>query len=276
VNAVPPVLGPEPHADDLVTDGGASTVLRFVAPVAGLILLFGGWEAYVRLGDVSPLTLPAPSRVIDHVAGDPGFYLENGWVTLREAGAGFVLALGTALLVATAMAHSRFVERATVPVVVLIQSTPVAVLAPVFLLWFGFSPTPKVLVAALFAVVPFVTNIHTGLRSIDHDTLEVLRSVDASRSEILWHLRLPHALPSLFAAARICVSLALVGAVIGELYGGSTHGLGYQARVAQSRSLVDQLCGSVLSLAFVGIVLTLAVMALERRVLRWHSSQTGQ
>ena len=172
------------------------------------------------------------------------------------------------------MAHSRFVERATMPIIVLVQSTPVAVLAPVFLLWFGFSPTPKILVAALFAFIPFVANALTGLRSVDRDTLEVMRSVDASRREILWNLRLPHALPGLFSAARICVSLALVGAVIGELYGGSTQGLGYQARIAQSRSLVDQLWGSVLSLALIGIVLTLGVMALERRTLRWHTSQT--
>lgn len=275
MTALPPSLGVDTHLDDIDDDPGSSLLLRFVAPLTGLALLFGGWELYVRLGDVSPLTLPAPSRVIDHIFDDPGFYVSNGWVTLREAGAGFVLALVFALVTATAMAHSRFVERATMPVIVLIQSTPVAVLAPVFLLWFGFSPTPKVLVAALFALVPFVANAHTGLRSVDHDTLEVLRSVDASRREILWHLRLPHALPALFAAARICVGLALVGAVIGELYGGSTRGLGYQARVAQARSLVDQLWGSVLSLAFVGIVLTLAVMALERRVLRWHASQRG-
>lgn len=249
-------------------------LLRYVAPLAGLVVLFGGWEAYVRLAGVSPLTLPAPSRIIAHLLSDPGFYLANGWITLTEALVGFVLALAVALVVAAAMAHSRFVERATMPVIVLVQSTPVAVLAPVFLLWFGFSPVPKVLVAALFAFVPFVANALTGMRSVDHDTLEVMRSVDASRREVLWHLRLPHALPALFSAGRICVGLALVGAVIGELYGGSTQGLGYQARIAQSRSLVDQLWGSVLSLAIMGIVLTLAVMALERRALRWHTSQT--
>lgn len=251
-----------------------SRLLHHVAPFAGLALLFGGWEAYVRLADVSPLTLPRPSRVIRHLAAEPTFYLRNGWVTVSEAVIGFLLALAVALVVAAVMAHWRFAERATMPIIVLIQSTPVAVLAPVFLLWFGFSPAPKILVAALFAFVPFVANALTGLRSINSDTLEVMRSVDASRWEVLWHLRLPYALPSLFAAARICVGLALVGAVIGELYGGSIEGLGYQARIAQSRSLVDQLWGSVLALAVVGIVLTLLVMALERRVLKWHPSQT--
>jgi NitT/TauT family transport system permease protein len=273
VTSLPPSLGVDTHLDDVDDDHSPSALLRYVAPFTGLIALFGGWELYVRIFDVSLLTLPPPSRVIRHIADDPGFYVSNGWVTLKEAIAGFFIALAWALLVATAMAHSRFVERATVPVVVLIQSTPVPVLSPVFLVWFGFSATPKVLVATLFALVPFLANAHTGLRSVDHDTLEVLRSVDASRREILWRLRLPHALPGLFAAARICVSLALTGAVIGELYGGSTHGLGYQTRTAQARSLVDQLWGSVLLLAFMGIILTLAVMALERRVLRWHVSQ---
>ncbi len=265
-----PSTGDRPRS---TSSGVGRSLLGRLAPAAGLLALFGGWELYVRLAGVSPLTLPAPSRVVRHMVGDPGFYLSHGWVTVSEAAVGFVLALVVALVLATAMAHSRFVERATVPVIVLVQSTPVAVLAPVFLLWFGFSPTPKILVAALFAFVPFVANALTGLRSVDPHTLEVLQSVHASRREILWHLRLPHALPGLFAAARICVSLALVGAVIGELYGGSTRGLGYQARIAQSRSLVDQLWGSVLALALIGILATLLVMAAERRFLRWHASQ---
>lgn len=253
----------------------SSLALRYLAPVLGLAVLFGGWELYVRLADLSPITLPPPSRIIRHLAAEPTFYIRNGWITLSEALLGFFIALLVALVVAAMMAHWRFAERATMPVIVLIQSTPVAVLAPVFLLWFGFSPTPKVLVAALFAFVPFVANALTGFRSVDSDTLEVLRSVDASSWEILWRLRMRYAMPALFAAARICVGLALVGAVIGELYGGSTEGLGYQARTAQARSLVDQLWGSVLSLALVGIVLTLLVMMLERRLLRWHISQTS-
>jgi len=251
-----------------------TALTRYAAPVSGLVAIFGGCELYVRVGDVSPLMLPAPSRIVIHLISNVGFYARNGWVTFAEAMAGFVLALAIALAAATAMAHSRFVERASIPVIVLIQSTPVAVLAPVFLLWFGFSPTPKVLVAMLFAFAPFVSNALTGLRTVDQDTLDVMHSVNASQWEVLRYLRFPNALPGLFSAGRIAVSLALVGAIIGELYGGSTAGLGYQVRIAQSRNFVDELWGSILALAFMGIVLTLAVMSLERRVLRWHSSQT--
>ncbi len=248
--------------------------LLFVAPVLGLALLFVGWEVWVRVADLRPLTLPRPTRIIDHVWDHPGFYWRHARVTLVEAAWGFVAAFVAGCVVAAFMAHSRLAERATMPVIVLVQSTPVAALAPVFLIWFGFSATPKILIAALFAFIPFVANALTGFRAVDAHTYELLRSVDASRREIFWRLRFPHALPYLFSAARICVGLALVGAVIGELYGGSVEGLGYQVRSAQARSLVDQLWGSIYVLAFMGVAAVLVVTAVERWLLRWHTSQS--
>jgi NitT/TauT family transport system permease protein len=247
--------------------------LLAIAPFTGLTVFFVGWELYVRIADIRPLTLPVPSGVMRHVAENPGFYWKHGLVTVQEAFWGFWLAFVVAVVVASAMAHSRFMERATMPAIVLVQSTPVVVLVPVFVLWFGFSPWPKILTAALFAWIPFVANALTGLRAIDVETYELLRSVDASRWEIYWRLRVPHALPYLFSAGRICVGLALVGAVIGEFFL-SKEGLGNAARVAQSRLLVDQLWGSVFVLAFIGIVFVLLLAMLERRLLRWHSSQS--
>ncbi len=246
--------------------------LLFIAPFAGLTAFFVGWEVYVQVRDLRPLTLPLPSDVLRHIVENPDFYWRNGLVTLQEAFWGFWIAFFAAVFVATWMAHSRFVERATMPVIVLLQSTPVAVLVPIFLLWFGFSPWPKILAAMLFAWVPFVANALTGLRAIDEDTHELLRSVNASRWEIYWRLRFPHSLPYLFAAGRICIGLALVGAVVGEFFN-SKEGLGNAARVAQSRLLVEQLWGSVFVLAFIGVALVLLLIALEKRVLRWHASQ---
>lgn len=243
-----------------------------VAPFAGLTVLYIGWELYVRIAGLRPLTLPKPSAVLVHIAENPEFYWRNGLVTGQEALWGLILAFVAAMVTATAMAHSRFMERATLPVIVLMQSTPVAVLVPVFLLWFGFSAWPKILTAALFAWIPFVANALTGLRAVDPETFELLRSVNASRWEIFWKLRIPHSLPYLFSAGRICIGLALVGAVVGEFFN-SREGLGNAARVAQSRLLVEQLWGSVFVLAFMGVVAVLVLGAVERRVLRWHSSQ---
>ncbi len=247
--------------------------LMAIAPFTGITIFFLSWELYVRISGVRPLTLPLPSDVLRHVIENPEFYWRNGLVTFQEAFWGFWLAFIAAMVVATVMAHSRFMERATMPVIVLIQSTPIAVLVPVFLLWFGFSPWPKILTAALFAWIPFVANALTGLRSIDAETHELLRSVNASRWEVYWRLRIPHSLPYLFSAARICIGLALVGAVVGEFFN-SQEGLGNAARVAQSRLLVDQLWGSVFVLAFIGVASVIVLTAAERRLLRWHSSQS--
>lgn len=244
-----------------------------IAPFTGITLFFVGWELYVRASGIRPLTLPLPSDVLRHVLDDPGFYWRNGLVTLQEAFWGFWLAFAAAMIVATVMAHSRFMERATMPVIVLVQSTPIAVLVPVFLLWFGFSPWPKILTAALFAWIPFVANALTGLRAIEPETHELLRSVNASRWEIYWRLRIPQSMPYLFSAGRICIGLALVGAVVGEFFN-SKDGLGHAARVAQSRLLINQLWGSVFVLAFIGVASVLLLTAVERRVLKWHSSQS--
>ncbi len=244
-----------------------------VAPAVGLVLIFGLWELYVQATGVRPITLPPPSRILRHVVEEPGFYWEHSWITMQEAALGFWLGFAAALTVATFMAHSRFVERSTIPVIVLLQSTPVAVLAPVFLIWFGFNIWPKVLVAAVFCFIPFVMNAFTGLRAIDEGAYELMRSVSSSRWEIFWKLRLPHSMPYLFSSARICLGLALVGAVIGEMFAGSTGGLGNTARVGQTRLLVDQLWGSIFVLALIGVLANLFLAAAEARVLRWHSSQ---
>lgn len=244
-----------------------------VAPIVGIVVVFGIWEFYVRVFDISPLTLPTPSSILVHLVDEPGFYWRHAQVTLLEATWGYGLALGASLIVATLMAHSRFVERASMPVIVLLQSTPVAVLAPVFLIWFGFGHWPKVLVATVFCYIPFTINEFTGLRSVDPNAYELLRSVSASRAEIFWKLRFPQSLPYLFSAGRLCVGLALVGAVIGEMFGGSTEGLGNTARVGQVRLLIDQLWGSIFVLALIGVLGNLLLAAVETRVLRWHSSQ---
>ena len=242
------------------------------APAIGLVLIFGVWELYVRIWNVRRLTLPTPSSILLHVIESPGFYWQQSRITLREAAIGLGIGFTAAMIVATLMAHSRFIERATMPVIVLLQAMPVAVLAPVFLIWFGFNVWPKVLVAALFTFIPFAFNAFTGLRSVDPNVLELMRSVSASRRSIFVKLRLPHSLPFLFSAGRICIGLALVGAVVGEMFAGSTAGLGY-TRASPRRLLIDQLWGSIFVLAFIGVTFNLILSAIESRVLRWQNTQ---
>jgi NitT/TauT family transport system permease protein len=244
--------------------------VRLAAPVSAIVVLLLLWELTTRAFDIRAIALPRPTDVFAAIADNPSFFLSNTWVTLAEAGLGLVIGFLAAGAAASLMAHSRVVERLSWPAIIVLQSTPIVVLAPLLLIWFGFGLIPKALIVALFVFVPFTTNMLTGLRSVTQDLLNVASSVDASRLQVYRSLRIPHALADTFAAARICVSLALVGAVISEFYGGSTSGLGYQFRRALSRIDPEVAWGCIVILASIGIVGTFAVLALESRVLHWH------
>jgi NitT/TauT family transport system permease protein len=250
---------------------GAAT---WLAPILGLVAFFGIWELLVRVNDTPGFLLEAPSRIVADMADDPMFYVSNGLVTIREALIGFLLALGVGLAVGTVMALSRFMENMVKPVAILVQVTPVIAVAPAIVVWLGGGFRSIIVITFLVCVVPFLFAAVTGLRSVDPATLELLRSVDASRREIFWKLRLPHSLPHLFAAAKVAVGLSLVGATLGEYFALVSEGLGVAIKKAQSFNEYLQLWGSIYSLALIGLLGVLVVDVLERVLLRWHSSQT--
>jgi NitT/TauT family transport system permease protein len=245
----------------------------WLAPVVGVVVFLGLWELLVWAFGIERFVLPGPWSIVQHLAGDPGFYVRNARTTLWEAFLGFVLAFVAAMAAAMVMARSRFVERAVLPLAVLIQVTPIIAYAPAVVIWLGFGLKPILVLTSLVCFVPFLFNGVAGLRSVDPLLVELARSVDASEREVLLRLRLPSSLPFLFSAARINVGLALIGAVLGEFFAGSTGGLGYAVKVAQSRNLIDQLWGSIFALAILGSLATLLITALEGVVLRWHPSQ---
>lgn len=241
-----------------------------IAPVVTVVVLVTVWELYTRLFHVRAIALPRPGRVLRALSDHPRFFIDNTWVTVSEAALGLALGFLAAAVVASLMAHSPVIERLSWPGIIVLQSTPIVVLAPILLTWFGFGILPRALIVALFVFVPFATNMLTGLRSVSTDILNLAASVDASRFDVFRYIRIPFALADTFAAARICVSLALVGAVISEFYAGATAGLGYEFRRALSRIDPDIAWGCIVILATIGILGTFAVLAIERRVLHWH------
>lgn len=249
-----------------------ASVLVMVAPALGVLGFLGAWQLFVVVFDVRKFILPTPWDILGEIKADPGFYVRNARTTLWEAFLGFLIAAVVGTTVAAAMAHSRFIERAVMPLAVLIQVTPIIAYAPVVAIWLDIGQRTILTITSLVCFVPFLINGVAGLRSVDTNLLELAHSVDARRREIFFRLRLPSALPYLFAAARIAVGLALIGAVIGEFFG-SRRGLGNAIAFAQGRTLSLQLWACVYVLALIGGVATLLLVALERRVLHWHSSQ---
>jgi NitT/TauT family transport system permease protein len=245
-------------------------VLRRIAPPLLAFFVFAGvWQAFVDLRRISPLVLPAPIDIARNLVENWSFYVDDALVTLREAAIGFTIAIVLSLTVAMVMTNSRLVHHALNPLQTALRSMPVVALGPALVLWLGFGDAPKIIIAAIITFPPFLVNALTGLGRVDADALEVLRSVGARKREVFLHLRVPHALPYLFSAAKVCVSLALVGAVVGE-WAGSSEGLGYRIVRAQSDLETTTVWGATVALALLGIALTLIVSLVERRVLRNH------
>ncbi len=248
------------------------TGLAYVVPPALILLVCAlVWEVWTRSSDVPEYILPAPSTVLARLLSDPGLFAREGAVTLGEALLGFVVGAAVALIGATLMAHSRAVERGLYPLAILVKVTPVVAIAPLLVIWFGFGPTPKVVIAALITFFPVLVNGVTGFRSVDRGAADFLRSLRASRREVFLKLRVPSALPYLFAAFRVSIPLAVIGAVVGEWFS-ADRGLGSMIIVAHSNLDMPTLFAAILVLSIIGIGLTAIVAAVERKVLFWHES----
>ena len=251
-----------------------STLADLLPPAAALLTAAGAWEAWVRLRDVPDYLVPAPSAVVVRMAQDPTFFASEGLVTLQGALAGFGLGSTVAIALAVIMAHSRVLERSIFPLAILVKVTPIIAIAPLLAIWFGFGLMPKVFIAALIVFFPVMVNGLLGFRSVNPAALELLHSLAASRLEVFLKLRLPSALPSLFAAFKVSIPLSVIGAVVAEWFSGE-RGLGRVIQVANNNLDLDTAFGAVFSLAILGIGLYLLTATLERRLLFWHESTTG-
>lgn len=252
------------------------TSLRFrsavLPPLCAFAVIAGVWEALVRLFSVQRLVLPPPSAIARAVAESPSAWFHDALVTGQEAALGLALALFVALATAVAATYARPIERAVLPVITVLQLIPVVALGPALVIGLGFGMRPRVIVAALITFAPLTINAIIGLQAIDRDSLEVLRSVNASHREIFLKLRLPHALPYLAAAIRVSIGLSLIGAMVAE-WQGSAEGLGYTFVRAQRALATERMWAAVFVLALMGVAGTVVVSFIERRLLRWHPAR---
>jgi ABC-type nitrate/sulfonate/bicarbonate transport system permease component len=239
--------------------------------IVSFTLILLAWEWWVRAARVPTYLMPRPTQVWDRALAMGPELAGAAAVTLAEALAGFAIGTLVAIGLGSAMAYSRLAERVLYPIALLIKVTPIVAVAPLFIIWLGFGPAPKVLIAALITFFPTLVNALAGLRAVNPGALDVLRSVAARPWETYWHLRFPSALPYLIAAARVSVPLSLIGAVVGEWWGAS-DGLGRIIFLANSNIDMPTLFAAVFVLAGLGVLLTWVIGLLERRLLAWHES----
>lgn len=220
-----------------------------------------------------PYLLPPLSDIGSSLTTQFGYYFDNALVTLGEAVAGLAMGFVAAFVLAVLTSELPLVRRAVMPIAVVLNVTPLVAIAPALVVAFGFGPLPKLVIAGLICFFPILINTAAGLRSVSQQVLQVYQTMDAGRFELLWHVRIPNALPYVFAALRIVFPLSIVGAVVAEMSAsGSSGGLGTAISVASSMNQLPVVYASILVLAVMGVLLLLVVTLVERRVLHWHDS----
>jgi len=252
----------------------ATRITRILGQVGIFALFFILWEALVDVLKIKPVILPAPSAIFLTIGKHWPYLLQNTWPTAYAIAIGFSLAVVFGVVIAIGIVYSRWVSELTYPFLVTAQVVPKIALAPLFLIWFGFGLTPKVVIAALIAFFPIVINTVRGLSSVEPELIQYMRSIGASWREIFLKISLPWALPYVFASFKISIGLAVVGVVVGEFVA-SDNGLGYVISYSNISLDTEVMFAGIFVLSALGILFFLAIVLLESLVLSWQTEIEG-
>ena len=247
-----------------------------VPPVAIGIVVLAAWETLVRLKGIPPYILPGPLLIATTLGKDWQTLYPSLLVTLAVTGAALLVATVAGAAIAILFAQSRWIERSFFPYAVVLQVTPIVAIAPLIIIWVKNIQVALLICAWIVAFFPVVSNTTLGLNSTDHHLLELFELYGASRRQVLWHLRLPSALPYFLAGLRISGGLALIGAVVAEFVagtGGARSGLAYRILEASYTLQIPRMFAALLLISLTGVLIFLALSALSYFILRrWHES----
>jgi NitT/TauT family transport system permease protein len=252
----------------------AITALNALAVFAGLVL---AWQIVLWIFRVPPFMLPSPWAVAVAVRTRLSDLVNAFAITAGEATGGLAASIVVGVVVALIFAQSRSVRKMFYPYTILLQTVPIIAIAPLILNWAGAGTPAVTLIAFIISLAPVIANTTKGLISVDENLVHLFLMHQASRAQILFKLRLRHAVPDLFVGVRIASGIAVIGAITGELYAGSSRvgqgGIGYSILYAYSQLQTDYLFALVLAATVLGFSFFFAVMFLEWYFLhRWHES----
>jgi len=226
------------------------------------------WEALVGLFNVPTYLIPPPSLVIKDLIGFPGWFIIQTAYTTFVTICGFLVATIFGVSFAVVLVESPLLDRLLFPLFVALNSVPKVAIAPLCIIWFGTGAFTNVVIAFMIAVFAVVIDASLGMRSVSQDVLDIATALRGSRWKVLTRIRLYAALPSIFAGMKVAMSLALVGAIVGEFVS-SQVGLGNVILVAQGQFDTPRVFAALFLLAIVGVVLIGSLDLLERRAMPW-------
>lgn len=240
--------------------------------VVVVVAILVAWEIGVVLSGVSPIVLPAPSRIARALWEFRDDALRHSLTTLTEAVVGFAVAVALAVGAAVAMDRVETVRRALYPILVSSQTIPIVAIAPLLVIWLGFGLLPKILIIVLVTFFPIVVSLLDAFAATPVDATDLLETMGANRRQAFRLLRWPAALPALFTGLRISVPYAIIGAVFGE-YVGAVDGLGIWMQVSQNAFRTDLVFGAILIVTVLSVLCFVLVGVAERLLIPWHRAR---
>jgi ABC-type nitrate/sulfonate/bicarbonate transport system permease component len=250
-------------------------VRRWLLPTALLLALIGAWQIAASSGALADLLnlesylVPSPAEIGEALWQNRSLLAENAWVTLKEVLLGLACAVAVGALFAVAMRLSRTLQLALYPLLVASQTIPIIAIAPILVVWFGYGMAPKLWIIALICFFPITVNMLDGLRSVDAEMTKMMRTLDASRLQILWRVEGPTALPHFFSGLKIATAVAVIAALFGE-WAGAESGLGVMIRQDSAVLETARVFAAVAVLSLMAIVLFALIALAERRIVTWR------
>jgi NitT/TauT family transport system permease protein len=244
---------------------------RFAGIIPAVLLAVGMLlicEVLVRAFQLPEFVMPAPSAVFEVLFTHQAQLFAATLVTAEEVAYGFFMSAIVGALVALVIARFDRFGQALYPLVVLFQTVPKIALAPLFILWFGYDLAPKVTLIVVMAFFPVALNMLVGLQSVDPNLVALLRSVGASRGEILRRVQIPHSLPYLMAGLKVAVTLGVIGAIVGE-FAGASAGLGYMIQFASTQMQTSLVFAALIQVSVLGLIFYYLVELAERHYIDW-------
>lgn len=248
---------------------------RWALPALLISGLIGIWQVAASTGAIAdalsldPILVPSPAEVAEALWQNRALLAEDAWVTLQEMLLGLAVAIVAGLAFAVAMHLSETLRIAFYPLIVASQTIPVIAIAPILVVWFGFGIGPKLWIVALICFFPITVNTLAGLRSVDPEATKMMRTLDASRRQILWRVDAPASLPHFFSGTRIAVAVAAIAAVFAE-WVGADSGLGHLILIDNAQLETARVFAAVLVLAAMTMALVGLVVLAERRIVTWR------
>jgi NitT/TauT family transport system permease protein len=245
-----------------------NAIKNAIFPLLGVAVIIIVWQAYTQVFAISRIVLPSPLDIVQASIANWNALLRESWPTFLESVLGFLLAVAIGIPFAVCVASSRILNLTLYPILIATQSIPKVAIAPIILVWFGLGMQSKLVIAFLVAFFPIVVDTAAGISATPRGLLELARSLRASRLQVFLKIQFPAALPFIFAGAKVAVTLAVIGAVIGEFVG-SVSGLGNLLLTANSQLDSALAWAALVWLSALGVLLFAAVAVAERIVMPW-------